>query len=38
MNDLFEYLPLACSIGKIFAVHGGIGAKIHKISDIEQIK
>jgi protein phosphatase len=27
INDMFEYLPLSCSIGnKIFAVHGGIGS------------
>ena len=27
LNDLFEYMPLACSIGnKIFACHAGIGS------------
>ena len=39
MNDLFEYMPLACSIGsKIFACHGGIGSRINKFSDIENLK
>jgi len=39
MNDLFEYMPLACSIGsKIFTCHGGIGSRINKFSDIENLK
>lgn len=39
MNDLFEYMPLACSIGsKIFAVHAGIGSRINRLSDIDSIK
>lgn len=39
MNDMFEYLPLGASIGnKIFAVHGGIGSRINRVSDIENLK
>jgi len=39
INDLFEYMPLACSIGsKIFACHAGIGSRINKFSEIESIK
>ena len=39
MNDLFEYLPLACSIGsRIFAVHAGIGSRLSRLSDIDAIK
>ncbi len=39
MNDLFEYMPLACSIGqKIFAVHAGIGSRINRLNDIDSIK
>lgn len=39
MNDLFEYMPLACSIGsKIFACHAGIGSRINKFSDIDSLK
>lgn len=38
LNELFEYLPLACSIGDtIFCVHAGIGSRISRISDIENL-
>jgi diadenosine tetraphosphatase ApaH/serine/threonine PP2A family protein phosphatase len=39
LNEFFEYLPLAASIkNKIFCVHGGIGSRINRISDIENLK
>lgn len=39
INEFFEYLPLAASVGeKIFCVSGGIGSNVSKISDIEAIK
>lgn len=39
LNELFEYLPLAASIkNKIFCVHGGIGSRVNKISDIEALR
>ena len=39
LNEFFEYLPLAASIKKkIFCVHGGIGSRINKFSDIESLK
>ena len=38
MNDFFEYLPFAAIIeDQILCVHGGIGANVKKISDIENI-
>lgn len=39
MNDLFEYMPLACSIGSwIFTVHAGIGSRLNRLSDIDTLK
>lgn len=39
LNEFFEYLPFAASIkNKIFCVHGGIGSRINKLSDIENLK
>lgn len=36
---MFEYLPLAALIeDKILCVHGGIGAAIHTIDEIELIQ
>ena len=38
INKVFEYLPLAALIeDKILCVHGGIGATIHTIDEIELI-
>ena len=38
INNFFEYLPFAAIIeDKILCVHGGIGANVKKISDIENI-
>jgi len=39
LNDFFEHLPLAASIkNKIFCVHGGIGSRVNRISEIEALK
>jgi protein phosphatase len=39
INDLFDYLPLAAIIeDQILCLHGGIGANVNKISDIECIQ
>jgi diadenosine tetraphosphatase ApaH/serine/threonine PP2A family protein phosphatase len=39
LNEFFEYLPLAATIkNKIFCVHGGIGSRINRLSDIEALK
>lgn len=39
LNEFFEYLPLACSIGNnIFCCHGGIGSRVDRITDIENLK
>ena len=39
INDFFEYLPLAAVIeDQILCLHGGIGANVKKISDIENIE
>ena len=39
INELFEMLPLAAIINdEIFCVHGGVGAHLKYISDIEKIK
>jgi protein phosphatase len=38
LNEFFEYLPLAAVIeDQILCLHGGIGANVKKISDIENI-
>ena len=38
INNFFEYLPFAAIIeDQILCVHGGIGANVKKISDIERI-
>ena len=38
INDFFEYLPLAAIIEEqILCLHGGIGANVKKVSDIENI-
>ena len=39
INKCFEYLPLAALIDdQIFCLHGGIGANVKKISDINKLK
>ncbi|MCQ2820034.1 MAG: metallophosphoesterase, partial [archaeon] len=39
INQMFEYLPLAALIdGKILCLHGGIGANVRELSDIENIQ
>ena len=39
INNFFEYLPFAAIIeDQILCVHGGIGANVKKLSDIENIK
>jgi len=39
INNFFEYLPFAAVIeDQILCVHGGIGATVKKLSDIENIK
>ena len=39
INNFFEYLPFAAVIeDQILCVHGGIGANVKKLSDIETIK
>lgn len=44
INDMFEYMPLAAIINdktngnKVFCVHGGIGAQVQKLEDIEKIQ
>jgi protein phosphatase len=39
INDFFEYLPLAAVIeDQILCLHGGIGANVKRISDIECIE
>ena len=39
INKCFEYLPFAATIDdQILCLHGGIGANVKNISDIEQIK
>lgn len=38
INEFFEYLPLAAVIeNQILCLHGGIGANVHKLSDIESV-
>jgi len=38
INEFFEYLPLAAVIeDQILCLHGGIGANVKKISDIESV-
>ena len=38
INEFFEYLPLAAVVeDQILCLHGGIGANVKKISDIENI-
>eukprot|EP00826_Nyctotherus_ovalis_P053210 TRINITY_DN687_c0_g1_i7.p1 TRINITY_DN687_c0_g1~~TRINITY_DN687_c0_g1_i7.p1 ORF type:complete len:251 (+),score=69.84 TRINITY_DN687_c0_g1_i7:157-909(+) len=37
-TDLFDYLPLACTVeGKVFCVHGGLSPNVNKLDDIMQI-
>jgi protein phosphatase len=39
INEFFEYLPLAAIVeDQILCLHGGIGANVNKISDIENIE
>lgn len=41
INEAFEYMPLAATIGKdskIFCCHGGIGPTVQDIESIEQIQ
>ena len=39
INNLFEYLPLACIIDNtILCIHGGIGSSLKKIEQIETIE
>lgn len=39
VNALFEWLPLATIIEeKIICLHGGIGASLHTIADIEALQ
>lgn len=37
-TELFDYLPLACTIeGKIFCVHGGLSPNVGKLDDVSLI-